>query len=86
MKVYKMVILLYRFEECCDLNHLVLAKRLVRQEIENLKGITEQKCRKRKVREDYCNYCSNSNCNYNPKKVSKYEKEILEKLEISNVL
>ena len=60
MEVYKMVIILYRFEKCCDLNHLFVAKRLVRREIENLKGITEQKCKKKKVNKTNCNYCDKS--------------------------
>lgn len=41
------------------------AKRLVKQEIENVKEITEKNCRRYKLNKTYCSVCSNFNCNYN---------------------
>lgn len=43
------------------------AKRLVKQEIENVKEITERNCRKYKLNKTYCQVCSNLNCNQNKK-------------------
>ena len=86
MEKYKIAILVYRLEKCCNLNHLVVAKKMVKQEIENLKGITEQNCKRRKLREDNCNYCTNTNCKFNPNELNEIEKEIMEKLVISKAL
>ena len=44
------------------------AKRLVKQEIENIKEITEKNCRRYKLKKTYCQVCSNLNCNYNQNK------------------
>lgn len=44
------------------------AKRLVKQEIENVKEITEKNCRRYKLNKTYCQVCSNLNCNYNQNK------------------
>lgn len=46
-------------------NRLYEAKKYMQIQIENLNGITEQKCFKRKVRADYCEHCQNEFCNLN---------------------
>ncbi|MCR5146765.1 MAG: hypothetical protein K6B70_05430 [Clostridia bacterium] len=76
----KMVVLLYRLERQCNRNGLFVIKKLLDQELKNLKGITEKVCKKRKIREDYCNYCDNINCNLNLLKESETEKEIMNKI------
>ncbi len=48
-----------------DMNRLYEAKKYIEIQIENAKGITEQKCFKRKVRADYCKHCKNDFCNLN---------------------
>ena len=48
-----------------DMNKLYEAKKYIEIQIENIKGITEQKCFKRKVRADYCRHCKNEFCNLN---------------------
>ena len=64
-----MLSLLDRFEDLVDKNRFVEARRLVEREIENLQGITEQKCKLHKRNKDYCNICSNLNCNLNNKEI-----------------
>lgn len=44
-------------------NRFVEARRRVQQEIENTEGLTEQICKRRKVRDEYCESCTNYNCN-----------------------
>ena len=44
---------------------LLEAKRYVKQEIENIEGITEQRCKLKKLGKKYCNICKNQNCNLN---------------------
>lgn len=48
-----------------DRNRLYEAKKYIEIQLENIKGITEQKCYKRKVRTDYCEHCVNTLCNLN---------------------
>lgn len=60
--------LLDRFNWLIDRNRTFEAKRLVKQEKENLLGITEQQCKRRKVNEGYCRVCTNRNCNLNQNK------------------
>ena len=76
----KMIVLLYRLERQCNRNGLFVIKKLLDREIKNLKGITEKVCKKRKIRENYCNYCDNINCNLNPLKESKIDEEIMNKI------
>lgn len=49
------------------------AKRLVKQEIENLKGITEKNCKSYKINKTYCRVCMNLNCNNNQNNATKKE-------------
>ncbi|MBO5348525.1 MAG: hypothetical protein J6A89_01705 [Clostridia bacterium] len=42
-----------------------MSKRLIDRELDNINGMTEQKCIKRKLRADYCNFCDNLFCNFN---------------------
>ena len=46
-------------------------KKLVKQEIENLKSITEKNCKRFKLNKTYCRVCTNLNCNNNQKNVTK---------------
>lgn len=48
-----------------DRNRFVEARRIVKQELDNLKGITEKNCKLLKLRKDFCNHCRNYNCNLN---------------------
>lgn len=65
MEENTMLKLLDGFEWLLVRNRSFEAKRLVKQELENIKGITEQKCKKIKLRKDYCVMCKNYNCNNN---------------------
>ena len=49
------------------------AKRLVKQEIENLKSITEENCKRFKLNKTYCRLCKNLNCNNNQNNATKKE-------------
>lgn len=49
------------------------AKKLVKQEIENLKEITEKNCKSFKINKTYCKVCKNSNCNINQNNATKKE-------------
>ena len=44
-------------------NRTFEAKKRLKIELENLRGITEQKCKLIKLRKDYCSHCWNYNCN-----------------------
>lgn len=46
-------------------NRFIEARRIVKQELENLNGITEQKCKRLKINQVYCRICRNRNCNLN---------------------
>lgn len=63
MKESIMLNLLERFEWLLVRNRSLEAKRLVKQELENINGVTEQKCKKVKLKSDYCLICNNYNCN-----------------------
>ena len=64
-----MLSLLVRIENLVDKNRFVEAIRLTEREIENLKGITEQKCKRYKINKGYCKICTNVNCNLNTNKI-----------------
>ena len=64
-----MLKLLSRFEWLLIRNRSFEAKRLVKQELNNIRGIMEKKCKKIRLRKDYCYMCKNYNCN---KKVIKF--------------
>ncbi len=68
MEEQAMLSLLDRFEDLVNKNRFVEARRLAEREIENLQGITEQKCKFHKVNKGYCNTCKNINCNLNNNK------------------
>ena len=63
----KMIEILDRIELFIKKDSLDLAKDMTKLEIENLKGITEQRCKNTKYYfyDWYCQYCSNLNCNSN---------------------
>ena len=46
-------------------NRFFEARRLVKQELENLNGITETKCKVHTLNADGCKSCKNYNCNLN---------------------
>ena len=66
----KMRKILDRIELLIKQDSLDLAKGITKLEIENLKGITEQRCKNTKYYfyDWYCQYCSNLNCNSNKNK------------------
>ena len=49
-------------------NRIVEAKSLVKQELDNLKDITQNKCKLLKVNKGYCRVCKNINCKLNENK------------------
>ena len=71
-----MLNILNRLEWLVVRNRSYEAKRLVKQEIENLKEITEKNCKRYKLNKTYCLICSNLNCNNNKNKISNMKKEV----------
>ena len=67
MEEIKMLEILNRIKVCIKRDSLMIAKDLVRLEINNLKGITEKNCKNTKYYYDNCKFCSNLNCNANNK-------------------
>ena len=63
MKETVMLNILDKLEWLIVRNRTFEAKRRLKIELENLRGITEQQCKLTKVRKDYCNFCWNYNCN-----------------------
>lgn len=59
--------ILKRLNLLIERNRTFEARRVVIQEKENLLGITEQKCKRRKINQGYCKVCTNINCNLNEK-------------------
>ena len=51
-----------------ETNNLFLAKRVVKEEIEKINGITEANCRKYRVNSGYCKKCYNIYCSLNKNK------------------
>lgn len=70
MENLEMLNILKRIELFLKKDSLDLARETVRLELENLKGITEEKCQKNRLYCDdwYCQYCSNMNCTSNMNK------------------
>ena len=54
-----------RLERLIEKDDLYYARRYNKQEIENIKGITEQKCKRHVVNKGYCRLCKNLTCNLN---------------------
>ena len=65
MEELKMIQILDRFIWYANRNRLIEAQRVVKQELNNLNGITEQKCKSRKMNKNWCKICKNRNCNLN---------------------
>lgn len=61
----KMMDIIRKLDIMIEKNRLYEAKRYFFIELENAKGITEQKCKKKKLRKDICEHCKNLNCNLN---------------------
>lgn len=68
MEETKMLIVLERIFWLTERNRYVEARRLVEQELNNLKGITELNCKAKKINSGHCKICKNLNCNENNKK------------------
>lgn len=49
------------------------AKRLVQQELNNIRKITEKNCKRLRLNKTYCRVCTNLNCNNNQNKVTQKE-------------
>ena len=64
MKETQMLEILTRIKCLIERSSLDTVKEYVILEIENLQGITEQKCKNTKYffYDSYCKYCSNENC------------------------
>ncbi len=60
----RMLEILERIEVCLERNAVLEAKEYVKIEINNIKGITKENCKKTKYHyyDIYCKYC-NLNCN-----------------------
>lgn len=54
---------LYKLKWLIIRNRTFEMKRLIKQELNNLKGVTEKTCKLIKIRKDYCIVCKNLNCN-----------------------
>lgn len=65
-----MLDILKRIKMFLDDDSLDLARELAQLELDNLKGITEQRCKNTKYYyyDWYCQYCSNLNCSSNRNK------------------
>ncbi len=67
-----MLIILERVIWLIDRNRFLEARRLIKQELNNLKGITEQKCKDKNINESNCSVCENLNCNENKSNSNKW--------------
>lgn len=63
-----MLEILDKIEWLIDRNRSFEAKRLVKQELENLQDITQQKCKLLRYNNEFCRICKNINCKLNKKK------------------
>ncbi len=63
----KMLEILEKIRICLNRNSVDVAKELVNLEIDNLKAVTEEKCKNTKYHfyNSYCKYCKNLNCKSN---------------------
>lgn len=70
MEESTMLQILNRIKICIERDSLDIAKDLIKLEIDNLKGITEQRCKNTKYYyyPTCCKYCSNLNCSSNVNK------------------
>lgn len=68
MEEKAMLNILNRIQWLIIRNRFVEGRRLVKREIENLKGITEQNCKLHEYNKDNCSTCKNLNCNLNNNK------------------
>ena len=84
MEEQTMLRILDKFIWYSNRNRLFEAKRYVQQELDNIKGITETKCKRRKINKLYCNTCKNCNCklNANPE----YKENKMDKTQIIDIL
>lgn len=56
---------LLSLESCIERNDLYLLKRLIRDELEMMKGIREKNCKRYKINKGYCRICNNVYCSLN---------------------
>ena len=84
MEEQTMLRILDKFIWYSNRNRLFEAKRYVQQELDNIKGITEVKCKKRKINRLYCNTCKNCNCNLNAN--PEYKENKMDKSQIIDIL
>lgn len=70
MEDEKMLDILNKIEMFIDKDSLDLARELAQLEIDNLKGITQERCKNTKYYfyDWYCQYCNNINCHNNKNK------------------
>lgn len=55
---------LLSLESCIERNDLYLLKRLIRDELEMMKGIREKNCKRYKINKGYCRICNNVYCSH----------------------
>lgn len=84
MEEQTMLRILDKFIWYANRNRLFEAKRYVQQELDNIKGITEVKCKRRKINKLYCNTCKNCNCNLNEN--PEYKENKMDKTQIIDIL
>lgn len=65
---------LYSLESCIERNDLYLIKRLIKDELEMMKGVREKNCKRYKINKGYCSVCNNAYCSLNEN--IKYNKRI----------
>lgn len=63
----KVIEILNQIQVCLKYNSIENAKEYIQIEIDNLNGETEKKCQNTQYYfyDNYCQYCSNLNCNKN---------------------
>lgn len=84
MEEQTMLRILDKFIWYANRNRLFEAKRYVQQELDNIRGITEVKCKRRKLNKDYCKICKNRNCNLNTNQ--QYQNNNMDKSQIIDIL
>ena len=84
MEEQTMLRILDKFIWYSNRNRLFEAKRYVQQELDNIKGITEVKCKRSKINKNYCKICKNRNCNLNSN--PEYNENKMDKSQIIDIL
>lgn len=84
MEEQTMLRILDKFIWYANRNRLFETKRYIQQELDNIKGITEVKCKRSKINKNYCKICKNRNCNLNSN--PEYKENKMDKSQIIDIL